>query len=203
MAGMSFRAEPIDKEIVLFLDGLADAGVSASFAELAGGAIDEATDINARALGRAPLFTTYVDGRANAPLDTVKKEGVIVTEYELMIEVLAFIHQQLNQFSPYRTGRYRSSHVLLADNVEITIDTPTLAPQLTGADEYVFINTTPYARRIEKGSSTKAPDGVYQAVANVARRRFTKVAKITFAYRTISGEFGRQRNPAIIVRIGG
>jgi hypothetical protein len=72
------------------------------------------------------------------------------------------------------------------------------------AEEYTFINTVPYARKIERGSSRQAPDGVYQAVANLARRKFTKLAKITFSYRTVLGGTGgakSERNPAIIVRI--
>jgi len=70
------------------------------------------------------------------------------------------------------------------------------------AQEYVFVNTTPYARKIEgnKGrppSSPQAPDGVYQAVATLARK-FSNVAKVTFSYRTVAGG---ERNPAIIVRL--
>jgi len=74
----------------------------------------------------------------------------------------------------------------------------------------VFLNIQPYARKIERGQSSQAPDGVYQAVATLAQRRFGNVAKITFSYRTaiggaiIGGRKGDRsdlRNPAIIVSL--
>ena len=100
--------------------------------------------------------------------------------------------------SPRLTGHYASSHVLFADGAETSVNNP--AP----AEEYVFVNTTPYARKLEgtKGrppSSPQAPDGVYQAVATLARK-FSNVAKVTFSYRTVAGG---ERNPAIIVKLRG
>jgi hypothetical protein len=70
------------------------------------------------------------------------------------------------------------------------------------AQQYVFVNTDPYARKIEgtkqkPPSSPQAPDGVYQAVATLARK-FSNLAKITFSYQTVAGG---ERNPAIIVRL--
>jgi hypothetical protein len=47
----------------------------------------------------------------------------------------------------------------------------------------VFINTQPYARKLEKGASSQAPDGVYQSVAVLASRRFGNIAKVRFGYR--------------------
>ena len=53
------------------------------------------------------------------------------------------------------------------------------------AEEYVFINTQPYARKIEgtggRRMAPQAPDGVYQAVATLAQRRFGNIARITFS----------------------
>ena len=85
----------------------------------------------------------------------------------------------------------------------------------------MFLNTQPYARKIEgyRGlggvvhrapSSPQAPDGVYQAVATLAQRKFGNVAKITFSYRTAiggeiiggkAGDRSKLRNPAIVVRL--
>ena len=69
------------------------------------------------------------------------------------------------------------------------------------ADEYVFINTVPYARKIERGSSSQAPDGVYQAVAMLARDRFGNVARITYLVPDLSKRERSERNPAVIVRL--
>jgi hypothetical protein len=69
------------------------------------------------------------------------------------------------------------------------------------ASRYEFVSTVPYARKIERGLSPQAPDGVYQVVAVLAQKRFGNVARIRFSYRALPGVEGRQ--PAIIIQIGG
>jgi hypothetical protein len=74
------------------------------------------------------------------------------------------------------------------------------------AREWVFVSVAPYARRIERGWSRQAPDGVYQAVAALARRRFGSLAMVQFTYRGVSGlSFPKRRSaadmrpPAIVI----
>lgn len=204
------RVEPINRDIDLMLnEALSPAAQSAAFAEFAGEQIEDAKQTNRSILGRMPGYTVSVDGQAGAPLTSVKPDGVIVTEFELFNDVLAWIADQLEQHSPVGSGRdphpglYRKSHTLFADGQEVPVGNV-----VSPADEYVFINMEPYARKIELGSSSQAPDGVYQVIAILGQRRFGNVAKISFGYRTaISGAFvgGRagnkseNRNPAIIV----
>ena len=74
---------------------------------------------NRRILGVVPPETDFVDGRRNAPLETVRLDGgVILTVYELLNEVLEWIEVQLIANSPYLTGAYAASHKLYADGVE-------------------------------------------------------------------------------------
>ena len=153
-------------------------------------------------------YDIYVDNREGAPLTSVKPDGVIRAEFQLVNEALAWINTQLQMHSPVLTGRYAKSHELFADGVDT--ENPNAAPP---AEEYVFLNIQPYARKIEDKRGhcrSQAPDGVYQAVATLAQRRFGNVAKITFSYRTaiggeiIGGKAGDRselRNPAIIVRL--
>jgi hypothetical protein len=191
------RVQPISRDLELFLsEQLGLKARSAMLAEFAAETIEEAKAQNKQVLGVVPPYEVYVDGREGAPLASVKPDGVIRAEFELINEALTWIYQQLEKHSPRLTGQYASSHVLFADGTETSVTNP--AP----AQEYVFINTTPYARKIEgtKGrppSSPQAPDGVYQAVATLARK-FSNVAKITFSYRTVADG---ERNPAIIVRL--
>ena len=172
--------------------------------------IEEAKQQNKQVLGVVPPYEVYVDGREGAPLASVKPDGIIRAEFQLVNEALAWISTQLQIHSPVLTGRYAKSHELFADGVET--ENPNAAPP---AEEYVFLNTQPYARKIEGDQDEaaivpQAPDGVYQAVATLAQRRFGNVAKITFSYRTaiggeiIGGKAGDRselRNPAIIVRL--
>jgi len=200
------RVQPIVRDLELFqsLD-LGDKARSAMLAAFAAEAIAEAGQQNKQVLGVVPPYDVFVDGREGAPLTSVKPDGVIRAEFQLVNEALAWISTQLQIHSPVLTGRYAKSHELFADGVDT--ENPNVAPP---AEEYVFINIQPYARKIERGTSPQAPDGVYQAVATLAQRRFGNVAKITFSYRTAiggdiiggkAGDRSKQRNPAIIVRL--
>jgi hypothetical protein len=205
---LEFKIEPIQRDITVLLDALSPSEAGKQFASLAAGHIADAKRRNREILGREPKSTTYVNGQAGVELENVGIQGVIFTEFELVTDILVFIANMLEKFSPVGQGRdrrpghpglFKRSHVLFADSVEIDLETPALIPQILSADEYVFINTLPYARKIEHGLSRQAPDGVYQAVANIARRRYSRVASIVFSYRTV---FGGERNPAIVVKTG-
>ncbi len=64
------------------------------------------------------------------------------------------------------------------------VDVGTEIPE---ASEYAFLNTQPYSRKIERGESPQAPEGVFQVVATLAQSRFGNIAKITFSYRAVMG----------------
>lgn len=211
------KVEPLEKDIdLIFSQELSPTARSKMLADFAQEKIGEAKDINRRALGRDPPMTTFVDGRQGAPLTSVRPDGVIVAEFKLIDEVLIWIAEQLETHSPVKRGTYKKSHVLLADGQQID----PRSGNIPSAEEYVFINTQPYARKIESGSSSQAPDGVYQAVA-ILSRRFGNMAKVSFGYRvplfgavhswaqtTSSGKHRKsdraewlRRQPAIIVKV--
>lgn len=200
------RIEPINRDIELMVsENLSPKAQSMQLAEFAGEQINEAKETNRTILGRLPRHTISVDGRQGAPLEAVRPSGYIIAEFELVNDVLIWIANQLDIHSPFKTGQFRRHNTLFADNVETVV-----GEVIPVATEYVFINTTLYARKIERGASSQAPDGVYQAVAILASRRFGNIARISFGYRTpIRGAFvgGRTgdrsdlRNPAVIVTL--
>jgi hypothetical protein len=200
------RVQPIVRDLELIQrQDLGAKAQSAVLAAFAAEAIEEAKQQNKRVLGVVPPYDVYVDGREGAPLESVKPNGVIRAEFQLVNEALTWISTQLQIHSPVLTGRFAKSHELFADGVDT--ENPNAAPP---AEEYVFLNTQPYSRKIERGQSPQAPDGVYQAVATLAQRRFGNVASISFSYRTAiggdivggrAGDRSKLRNPAIIVRL--
>ncbi len=201
---VTVRIEPIRKDIEVLVRDLSD-DAAAQFASFASDQIEDAKEINRSVLGRVPPFKIAVDGSQVTSLNSVKADSVVVVEFELISEVLIFIAEQLQMHSPVKGGTYRRSHVLLADGHEVEP-----RGQIELAEEYVFVNTTPYARKIERGSSSQAPDGVYQAVASLARGRFRTVGRISYGFRTVvsgriatgrKGNRASNRNPAIIVRL--
>lgn len=163
--------------------------------------ITEAKAINGRN-GQPASHRQIVDGREGAPLASVKPDGVIIARFDLVTEVLEWIGRALVEASPVLTGLYQRSHVLFVDDVERD---PSAEP-IADFREAVFLNTQPYARKIEGAFgpelSPQAPDGVYHVVAGIASKRFGNVARVLYGYRSFSGakNSGADRQPAIIVR---
>lgn len=180
------RIEPIDRNIALAIrQGESPQERSAALAGYARRALSEAQEQNRQAIGSVPPHETFVDGRAGAALESVKPNGVIVFEFEMLADMFGYIDLLLIKHSPVKSGRYRRSHILLADGVEVDPS----SPLLPDAEEYVYINTQPYARKIDKPrvQSPQAPSGVYEAVAALASMRFGNMARIRFGYRSLVG----------------
>lgn len=186
------RIGAFEKDIdVLIAQDLSPEAQSRTLAEFAKEQLTDAQEQNGAALGRVPPHITYVDGVANRPESTVRPDGSIAYEFELASEMLDWIAEQLETHSPVKSGRYRRSHTLWADGVEVN----TASPSKYDGQEYVFLSTVPYARKIEGSDSrppqsTQAPDGVYEVVAALARQRFGNIAKISFGWRAPIGMGG-------------
>jgi len=177
------RVQPIDRDIALMLSAdLSPAAQSSALASFAQAQLKDAQQINTQALGRVPRHETYVDGRRGADVATVRPGGSIIFEFELVSDVIEWIELLLVQHSPERSGRYSRSHVLFADGVEVQF-----GAAVPEAREYIFVNTQPYARKIEGGpgrppQSKQAREGVYHVVAFLGSRRFANLAKIKFSF---------------------
>ncbi|MCX5518452.1 hypothetical protein OSH10_08390 [Kaistia defluvii] len=173
---ISSRIDSIERDIAVMLDEtLSPEARSIELAAFARQQLAEAQRINQQALGVVPPHDTFVDGKAGAAIETVRPDGVVVFEFEMLQDIFAQIGSMLRQASPVRTGRYARSFLFLADGA--VVDPGAAVPP---ASEYVFVNSVPYARKIEQGLSPLAPDGVFHAVAAIASRRFSNLASIRF-----------------------
>ena len=190
MARISAKVEPIETNVeLLFPEVFGSKAKSLALAATARQELGNAQRTNARVFGRPTPYTQFVDGKQGAPLDSVRPNGTIVFEFELLDEVFRWIGEQLIRHSPVgdssdrrpgHPGMYRRSHVFTADGIAIDPGVPVPLD----ATEFAFINVQPYARKIERGLSPQAPDGVYAVVAKLANSRFSKAAKIRFSYRS-------------------
>lgn len=182
------KIRPMSRDIALVIEAtLSPAARSEVLAEFAKATLAETSAQNARVLGRTPPHVTYVDGVAGAPESAVRPEGRIVYEFELVTDLLAFVDRTLREHSPVRSGRYARSHQLLADGKPV--DDVTEVPV---ASEYLFVNSQPYARKIEgnarrKPLSAKAPQGVYQVVAAMAAARYGNIAAVKYTMSSVRG----------------
>lgn len=161
-------------------------------AKAARGILKDAQEQNARVLGQVPPHEHWVDRQPQAPFETVNPDGGNITiQFQLVNEVVDWIYARLVEASPVLTGDYRNSHRLFADGAEMTEPDPTLQ-----ARRWEIVSNLPYARKIERGLSDQAPDGVYEVTAALARQRFGNVAEIKFTWVGIiegmTGEYSRQ-----------
>lgn len=207
MARVRTRIDPIDRDIAVMISGDLSAEEQGRVrARFAREALEDAQEANRRVLGMVPLHDTFVDRVKGAPLESVKPDGTILFEFRLLDDALTWISEQLVRHAPFRTGRYAASFDLFVDGALVDIVNPPAT-----FSEAVFLNSQPYSRKIEMGQSPQAPDGVFEAVAVLAQRRFGNTARIGFDWRSpiyISGGKNRServverqsRTPAIIVR---
>ncbi|WP_020178084.1 hypothetical protein [Methylopila sp. M107] len=178
------RLDPIDLDLRAIIDeDLSPEAQSRQVAAYAREQLAEAQEINRQALGRVPPHETVVDGRPGAPVDAVRPDGTIVFAFEMLDDLFNYIAEQLLLHAPVLTGAFRSSFVFLADGVEVET-----GAQYPAASEYVFLSPLPYAAKLERGLSAQAPDGVFQVVATMAKRRFGNLAAVKFSYRAYGDE---------------
>lgn len=182
------RLDPIDRSIQLFIsEELSPEARSRHLASFARVQIQAAKDQNRRVLGADPPVEIAVDGSLGRPIEAVSPDGVVVAEFRLVEDVLAYIGEMLVRHSPVLSGRFQSSHILFADGVEVD---PEKIP--VDAQEYSFVNQQPYSRKIERGLSPQSPEGVYHVVSVLAQRRYGNIARIRFGFRSLpAGAVGR------------
>lgn len=192
------RIDPIAETIKLIVaNTLSPSAQSAAVASFAQGAINEADATNQRILGRIPPRTITVDGTVGAPLESVRPDGgSIIVEWEIVTDVLAWIGQTLRERSPVVSGAYRDGWTLLADGTEVSE-----GGQTPAADVYTFVNTVPYARKIEVGLTEsgrpfviQVPNRIAERTAKDAQSRFGNIAKIQSTFISLAESYTLKTN---------
>lgn len=179
----SVKFPVIDRKVVFTGNGVFSPETRAkAFAEAAKGSIAEIDRDNDAALGYDVQYQTFVDGHATANLQSAKDTSEIVARWQLTPGVIAYIDGLLAQSGPVKSGAYRKTRAIYADGREISDPA-----QAMGAKEVMFMSLVPYARKIERGKKGYAPGHVYEAVAAMAKGRFSNVAMIKFTYAQPEG----------------
>src|ERR1044072_4585894 len=100
--GLTTRVDPLNIDYNLLIDEtLSPEAQSQAFADAAGQIIDDAKQQNQSVLGSVPPYTASVGGGIRAPLTSVRPDGVVFVEFELVFEALDWIGDMLKQYSPY------------------------------------------------------------------------------------------------------
>jgi hypothetical protein len=164
---------------------------------------DKAIEHNRQILGRAPAYQTFVDGRQTTALKTVSPGGTILFVFDvggtLLQKAADELYGMLVYFSPVLTGQYQKSHRLFVNGIERDAATEARAGargviEFMPNDVISFVNLLPYARKIEKGSSDQAPNGVYETAFTALRAKYGNQLKMNFTYDPYPGyEVGTAR----------
>jgi len=178
-------ADSIDRTITALLSGgLSIEAQETAAARFAEARIREAEAANRGASGRKVTYRLTVDGGvATLPLGRVRLTSTVVADFSWQQEIVDWVWAEVVRASPVKSGRYRESLRIYADGVEHTAP-----PADAAAEEWVITVTTAYARKIEgygkkrPPASRNAPKGVFQVVAELAKRRFDNLAAIKFTY---------------------
>jgi hypothetical protein len=182
---MAFKTQigPLSGQINLLISRtLSPAARSKKFAEFAKAGIAEADAVNSRALGRPVSRIVTVDGRAGAPIERVRPEGLIVAQWDVGAPALFWIWNALRDRSPFLTGKYRKGHKLLADGAELLF-----GAIIPIARSYLFVNAEPYSHKIEIGKTESGrdfeimvPNRIYERVAREANSMFGQFLVIEY-----------------------
>jgi hypothetical protein len=122
-------------------------------------------------------------------MESVKPGGQILFRFGNIGHVLDWIYEQLVQRSPIGKNQpphlhYFEDHELYIDGERVNVVVGAIVDVPPGGTATI-VNMRPYARTIENGLSTQAPNGVYEVTALAAQRLFPE-AKITFEYVSLA-----------------
>jgi len=181
------RFEPVELRRIVDVSGLSPEKAGELIGAAAREIIGQAKADNERLIGRSVDMETFVDGTPSERFENVRPNGRIVATFDTGLTAVEWIYHQIVANSPVLTGAFQRSHVIFADDREIA------APgEAIGAEEVVITTGAPYARKIERGQSPKAPKGVYEAVAALAAQRFGNMARIRYTMRIPTGPAAAQ-----------
>lgn len=181
----SIIADPIQRDIDLIVgEVLAPKAQRVAVANYALSELSIADAINLAIVGRAVAHRTFVNRNQSNNLEAVNPSGGEITfEFQLTSEVLSWIARTLADQSPVVSGDYRRGHILLADGAQADPDN---APTAT---VYKFMNTVPYARKIEVGITKsgrsfviQVKPRIYERTFNDAKARFGNIVSLSYGF---------------------
>lgn len=163
----------------------------------------------ANGFDKMPLL--LVDGRRSKRIEDVSPLGQVeFIARQKMSDILLEAYTALLELSKVLTGRYKGSHYVFHNGVQVAVDLPSLTSWLQTAefndkDVVRIVNIQPYARRLEllgvtsvrqqsrrddpgrrrgkrTGSTIKVPNGAYQLTYRRIRSKYKQNALIRFTF---------------------
>jgi len=173
------------RQVQLFTDQVGAARRQALI-QLAAESFATADRQNTEVLGRPAEYDTVVDGKAGVSPERVKEGGTIVYLFKVgsasLQAAVDDAFRILAELAPILTGRYQNSFRLFVNGTEQDAATAGAPIDLRDTDEIQITNLQPYARKLERGWSSQAPNGVFETAATALRSQYGNLLNISFSY---------------------
>ncbi len=156
------RFETFARDIQIATAGLSQDAIEA---QLAAFAIAELGDVIQSGEGTR-VHTRFVNGREGAAETTVRAPGPIVYQFAWWGDLIRDALAELVKRSPKRSGRYRNSFIVLANQTPVSD-----YDNIPGNAEVIIFNAQPYTRKVEVGAMSMSVPPYHFDSANAALRR--------------------------------
>lgn len=135
-----------------------------------------------QAAGASKTFDLYVNGRPAVSEYEYKAPGAIVYEFALWEPVITFALETLRLRSPMKSGKFRSSFIVLVNQRIVTN-----FDSIGAGDEVLITNFQPYIRKAENGLLGVKRFAIFDGTKRDLARRFGNQGRNTpgaFAFET-------------------
>jgi hypothetical protein len=139
--------------------------------------------LEARQSGEASSsFIRAVNGRIGAAEESVVAPGDIVYTFSWLREASLRARELFLIHSPVRTGRYRSSFIMVADGQQV------IPKAISNQRVVQVVNTQPYSRKIQVGARGYTEHrGLFDLVARRLRSEFPSVVQVRVKFIRLVG----------------
>lgn len=169
MAGVDF----FDRDLKLATADLEPEAINALLAKFAKDSVREVIS-SGRASG---TYERYVNGRQGAPEDAVQAPGPIIYEFSLWEPIITFALDEIRRRSPVKSGRFRSSFIVLANQRGVT-DFDAIGPDA----EVIITNFQPYVRKAENGLLGAKRYSIFDGTKRALASRFGNEGRNSAAF---------------------
>jgi hypothetical protein len=128
--------------------------------------------------GAGPRYERYVNGRQGATEESVKAPGPIVYEFSMWEPVITFALDELRRRSPVKSGRFRNSFIVLA-NQKPVMNYGEIPPDA----EVIIVNFQPYTRKAEAGVLGPKRNYIFDGTKRALARTFGNSGRNAAAFR--------------------
>lgn len=170
---MASGLDAFDRELLLATAGLELGEVNKALAAFAKNSLADVL-----AGGAGPRYERFVNGRHGAPEESVSAPGPIVYEFSLWEPIITFALAELRKRSPTKSGRFRNSFIVLA-NQKLVTDYDTIGPE----DEVIVTNFQPYVRKAENGLLGTKRYAIFDGTKRALARTFGNDGRNSAAFR--------------------